>query len=211
MDLADQKFPFEVLTATAADLRGLLQTGHTTSVDIVEAYLTQIEKHNKAGLGLRAIISTAPREMVLARAAELDSERLSGKVRSALHGIPIIIKDAVITSKALGMPTTAGAIAFENAYGKSNAAVIERLLLSGLIILGKASMTEFCGLKATCMTAGWSARNGLTQSAYITGGFREDDLFKGRSGPGGSSSGSAVGVSAGFAPLSIGTETSGSI
>jgi amidase len=109
------------------------------------------------------------------------------------------------------MPTTSRAIAFENAYGKSNAAVIERLILSGLVILGKASMTEFCGLKATCMTAGWSAINSLTQSAYIIGGFRKDDLFMGRSGPGGSSSGSAVGVSAGFAPLSIGTETSGSI
>lgn len=72
-------------------------------------------------------------------------------------------------------------------------------------------MTEICGLKAKCMTAGWSAINGFTQSAYIPGGFREDDLFMGRSGPGGSSSGSAVGISAGFAPLSLGTETSGSI
>lgn len=72
-------------------------------------------------------------------------------------------------------------------------------------------MTEFCGLKAKCMTAGWSAMDGFTQSAYIPGSFREGDLFMGRSGPGGSSSGSAVGVSAGFAPLSLGTETPGSI
>jgi amidase len=211
MDNINRKLTFDVLTATAADLRNLLQLGETTSVDIVEAYLAQIEKHNKAGLGLRAIISTAPREVVRSQAEALDSERRNGKVRSALHGIPIIIKDAIVTSKALGMPTTAGAVAFKDAYGKKNAAIVELLMESGLIILGKASMTEFCGLKATCMTAGWSAINGITQSAYIAGGFREDDLFCGRSGPGGSSSGSAVGVSAGFAPLSIGTETSGSI
>lgn len=211
MEIADRKHPFDVLTATATDLRSLLQAGQTSTVDIVEAYLAQIEKHNKIGLGLRAIISTAPRDIVLSRAAELDTERLNGKLRSGLHGIPIIVKDAVITSKALGMSTTAGAVAFKETYGKDNAGIIELVIQGGLIILGKASMTEFCGLKATCITTGWSAMNGLTQSAYIAGGFREDDLFCGRSGPGGSSSGSAVGVSAGFAPLSIGTETTGSI
>lgn len=211
MDASDRKFPFDVRTATVTTLRGLLQAGQTTIVEIVEAYLAQIERQNKAGLGLRAIISTAPRQIVLSWAAKLECERRNGQVRSALHGIPIIVKDAIITSEALGMPTTAGATVFDKTYGKKNAEVIDSLLQSGLVILGKASMTEFCGLKANCMTAGWSAINGFTQSAYILGGFREDDLFMGRSGPGGSSSGSAVGVSAGFAPLSLGTETSGSI
>lgn len=209
--MTSQEPHWDVLTTTAASLRDLLQSGQTTCVDIVEAHLAQIEKHNKSGLCLRAIISTAPRDTVLARAAELDRERANGNIRSALHGIPIILKDVVVTSRALGMPTTAGAVAFENAYGEKNAAIVDRLIENGLVIIGKASMTEFCGLKATCMTAGWSAINGLTQSAYIVGGFREDDLFMGRSGPGGSSSGSAVGVSAGFAPLSIGSETSGSL
>lgn len=211
VNMPSQGSHWDVLTATAEELRDLLQSGQTTSVAIAEAHLAQIEKHNKTGLCLRAIISTAPKDKILTRAAELDRERSNGNVRSTLHGIPIILKDVVVTSKALGMPTTCGAVAFENSYGKKNAAVVDRLIESGLIILGKASMTEFCGLKATCMTAGWSAVNGLTQSAYIAGGFREDDLFMGRSGPGGSSSGSAVGVSAGFSPLSIGTETSGSL
>ncbi|PYI09724.1 amidase [Aspergillus sclerotiicarbonarius CBS 121057] len=199
-----------VLTATATQLGQLLQTGSITSVDLVEAYLAQINKHNHAGLGLRALISVNP-DTALAQAADRDRERAQGRVRSPLHGIPIIVKDAIITAKSLGLPTTAGAVALKDTYGKQNAAVIELLLDQGLIILGKASMTEFCGLKAFCMTAGWSAVNGLTQSAYIEGGFRPDDLFIGRSGPGGSSSGSGVGVSAGFAPLSIGTETSGSV
>ncbi|EED24654.1 amidase, putative [Talaromyces stipitatus ATCC 10500] len=211
MEITQKKLSFDILTTTATDLCRLLEAGQTTTVDIVDAYLAQIERHNKTGLKLRAIISTASREAVLSRAAKLDTERLNGKIRSALHGIPIIIKDAIVTSKALGMPTTAGAFAFKEAYGKRNAPIVELLIQSGLVIIGKASMTEFCGLKATCITAGWSAVNGQTQSAYIVGGFREDDLFCGRSGPGGSSSGSGVGVSAGFAPLSVGTETGGSI
>ena len=135
----------------------------------------------------------------------------SGKVRSPLHGIPIIVKDAIMTSVATGMHTTAGAAVFKNCFALTNADILERLICQGLIILGKASLTEFCGHKATCTTAGWCALNGQTQSAFIKGGFRKDDLFMGRSGPGGSSSGSAVGVSAGFAPLSLGTETSGSV
>jgi amidase len=109
------------------------------------------------------------------------------------------------------MPTTAGAVVFEDAYGKKNATIIEELMGTGLIVIGKANMTEFCDLKATCMTAGWCGLNGQTQSAYIEGGFRKDDICVGHSGPGGSSTGSAVGMSAGFAPLSIGSETSGSI
>ncbi|KAI9833738.1 MAG: hypothetical protein M1819_003471 [Sarea resinae] len=202
---------FDILKATATDLRASLENGELTSVQIVTRCLEQIEKHNRAGLGLRAVISAAPRDIVIAQAEQLDLERANGKLRGPLHGIPIIVKDAMMTSAASGMPTTAGAVAFEDCYAKQNAPAIESLLQQGLIILAKASMTEFCGHKATCMTAGWCAINGQTQSAYIKGGVREDDLFMGRSTPGGSSTGSAVGVSAGFAPLSLGTDTSGSI
>ncbi|GLA27012.1 hypothetical protein AnigIFM63326_004199 [Aspergillus niger] len=201
---------WNVLSATATQLGQLLRGGHITSVDIVKAYLAQIDRHNKAGLELHAIISVNA-ETALAQAAARDNERSEGKVRSPLHGIPIIVKDAIITSESLGLPTTVGAFAFKDTYGRKNASIIDILLEHGMIILAKASLTEFCGLKATCITAGWSAVNGQTQSAYIEGGFRSEDLFIGRSGPGGSSSGSAVGVSAGFAPLSLGTETSGSV
>lgn len=201
---------WNVLTATATQLSRLLQEGHTTSHDIVQAYLAQIDQHNHAGLQLHALISVNP-ATALAQAADRDRERAEGRIRGPLHGVPIIVKDAIITSRALGLPTTAGAVAFQDTYGRANAAIIESLLDQGMIILAKASMTEFCGLKATCITAGWSAVNGQTQSPYIAGGFRPDDLFIGRSGPGGSSSGSAVGVAAGFAPLALGTETSGSV
>jgi amidase len=80
-----------------------------------------------------------------------------------------------------------------------------------MIILGKASLTEFCGLRAEGMVAGYSATNGQTQSPYIEGGRKANDGIAGHTGTGGSSSGSAVAVAAGLAPLSVGTETVGSI
>ena len=108
------------------------------------------------------------------------------------------------------MPTTVGSFAFEHATATKNADVVDDLIASGAIILGKASMTEFCGNKGSNLTVGWSPIGGQTQSAYIEGGVRHDDLIFGHSTPGGSSSGSAVGVSAGFSPISLGSETDGS-
>lgn len=84
--------PFDLLTTTASDLAKLLNEGATTSVKIVETYLTQIKKHNRAGAKLHAIISTAPAPLLEQIAAQLDAERKTGRLRSSLHGIPIIVK-----------------------------------------------------------------------------------------------------------------------
>ncbi len=83
---------FDVLTASATYLREQLSRGNLTSVDIVSLFLDQIERHNKEGLKLNAVISVAPRDLALGRASELDAERALGKVRGPLHGIPIIVK-----------------------------------------------------------------------------------------------------------------------
>ena len=108
------------------------------------------------------------------------------------------------------MPTTLGSFAFQHATATKNADVVNDLIANGAIVLGKASMTEFCGNKGSNLTVGWSPIGGQTQSAYIEGGVRDDDLIFGHSTPGGSSSGSAVSVSAGFSPISLGSETDGS-
>ena len=83
---------FDVLTTTATELHLLLESGTISSVDIVELYLSQIERHNHAGLGLNAIISVAPKRLLLQRAQELDQERATGRTRGPLHGLPIIVK-----------------------------------------------------------------------------------------------------------------------
>jgi hypothetical protein len=84
--------PFNVLTATASELQDRLRAGTLTSVEIITTYLTQIEKHNHAGAKLNAMISVAPRESVLEAAEKLDLERVAGKLRGPLHGLPIIVK-----------------------------------------------------------------------------------------------------------------------
>lgn len=109
------------------------------------------------------------------------------------------------------MPTTLGSHAFETAYADQDAAVVDLFTRNGAIVFAKAAMTELCGTKGSNLTTGWSALNGQVQSAYVSGGVRNDNLIFGHSTPGGPSSGSAVAVSAGFGPLAIGTETDGSV
>lgn len=82
----------ELIKANAAELQQQLQDGSLTSVQLIERCLAQIEAHNYKGMSLHAVISVAPREKVLAVAKQLDEERKSGKVRSSLHGIPILLK-----------------------------------------------------------------------------------------------------------------------
>lgn len=79
----------DVLTATAQVLSALLDAGQVTSVHLVERYLDHISKYNDR---LRGVISVPSREYVMHVAKQLDHERASGRVRSPLHGIPILIK-----------------------------------------------------------------------------------------------------------------------
>ena len=81
--------PFDPRTATASDLQELLQASMVTSFQLVKIYLQQIEQYNGY---LKAVISTAPESALLDRAEKLDAERAGQKVRSSLHGIPILIK-----------------------------------------------------------------------------------------------------------------------
>ncbi|KXT12040.1 hypothetical protein AC579_4682 [Pseudocercospora musae] len=89
--------------------------------------------------------------------------------------------------------------------------VVLKLLNAGMIVLGKASMSEMSFWKGSDIPCGWSAANGQAQSAYVYGGVDKDDSVAGHSSPLGSSTGSAIACSAGLTPIAIGTETFGSI
>ncbi|KAI1173059.1 amidase signature domain-containing protein [Nemania sp. FL0916] len=198
---------FNPLVTTTADLRRMLDSQQITSVQIVEHYLEKIDRYEPF---LNALASVAPRDSLRRIAESLDDERRSGRVRSPLHGIPIVLKDAFITASDLGMPTCAGAAVFAGAKASKNGAIVQRLIDAGLIILAKGNMTEFAGMKTEEMMPGWSAYGGQTISPYV-GPIKKNEKILGHSAPGGSSSGPAVAVAAGFSPLAMGTETVGSI
>jgi len=131
----------KIVKATATQLQNQLQSGLLTSVQIIESYLVHIDNHNQNGMKVNALIAVMPREIALAKARELDEERKHGKVRGPFHGIPIIVKDVIMTEPSLGMDTTCGALCFKGAKPKRNAVVIDQLIESGIIILGKATLT----------------------------------------------------------------------
>ena len=86
----------DLVRLTASQIQHLLSTGQLTSVELVQASLGQIDRHNKKGLALRAVISVAPDDIVLERAATLDAERARGHVRGPFHGIPILLKVSAV-------------------------------------------------------------------------------------------------------------------
>jgi amidase len=99
---------FDPLTVSAFELSELLNAQAISSVQIVQLYLREIEMHNRRGRQLRALISVAPKHEVLKIAKNLDEERARGKIRGPLHGIPIVLKDNIMTDVKLGMDTTVG-------------------------------------------------------------------------------------------------------
>lgn len=173
------------------------ENGDLTSLDLVMFYLDRISKYDKQGPMINSVLEINPHALFIARS--LDVERQNGKVRGPLHGVPIIIKDNIDTADQ--MHTSAGSLALENHYAKSDAFLVKKLRDAGAVIIGKANMTEWANFMAYEMPNGFSSRGGQVLNPY---------------GPGvldvsGSSSGSAAAVASNFAALSIGTETSGSI
>lgn len=80
------------LKVTAEELTHLLNSGKLNSVDLTGAYFSRIQRDNLEGATIRAIIQTAPVDELLQLARQLDEERKRGKLRSPLHGIPIVLK-----------------------------------------------------------------------------------------------------------------------
>ncbi|WP_157110513.1 GTP cyclohydrolase II RibA [Nocardia anaemiae] len=181
--------------ADISTLQRALTDGVMTSVELVEAYQRRIQMLDKAGPRLNAIRVLNPE--AIADAERLDAERRRGHIRGPLHGIPILIKDNIDVA---GLPTTGGAVAFQDSYPSGDAFVVRRLREAGAIILGKTNLTELANFVADEMPSGHSGLGGTVLNAYGAG-----------LDPGGSSTGSAVSVAAALAAAAIGTETAGSL
>ncbi|KAL8709248.1 MAG: hypothetical protein Q9220_005991 [cf. Caloplaca sp. 1 TL-2023] len=207
-----------VMRLTAHEMQEFVTAGYLTSEQLVKEHIKQIEAHNEK---LCLLIEVCPMSILIERARRLDRERAHGLIRGPLHGIPIIVKvfavplvpfsDNFVTEPRLGLSTTGGSFAFMDLQRHSSAECVRKMIEAGCIILGKSNLSEFANFKGTQMPCGWSARGGQSQSPYVKGGWDLNEKFGGHSGPGGSSSGSAASVAAGFAPIALGTETWGSL
>ena len=196
--------PFNPIIGTISDIQSRFTQGTLTSTSLVQACCKQIADRNDY---LHAVICISPKATQYAE--QLDEEREAGRSRGPLHGIPILLKDNIATEPSLGMDTTSGTFALAGSRPRANADLAERLIQAGAIILGKTNMTEW--YRAQTVDGGWSAVGGQTQSAVASQAFDPFDASTACANTSGSSSGSAVSVSAGFASAAIGTETVGSL
>jgi amidase len=179
-----------------AELQADLTAGRTTSEALVRAYLARIERLDRGGPKLQAVLAVNPDAIAQARA--LDAERRAGHVRGPLHGIPVLIKDNIETAD--NMATTAGSLALKDNVTHRDSPLVARLRAAGAIILGKTNLSEWANIRSNRSTSGWSAVGGLTRNPYAAD----------RSACG-SSSGSGAAAAASLAAGAVGTETDGSV
>ncbi|HTC63033.1 MAG TPA: amidase family protein [Candidatus Saccharimonadales bacterium] len=197
---------FSVVEATIPEMQAAMEEGRVTSRELVTQYLLRIALYNSK---LNAVITVNPN--ALSEADARDRERAIGKVRGPLHGIPIALKDNMLT---IEMPTTGGALAFAGLIPPYEATLTKNLRDAGAIIIAKTTMTELANWVAggpTPMPGGYNGLIGFSMNPYDPRRDPRPDTFDGRPvlATGGSSSG--VGTAANLWAANIGSETSGSI
>ena len=176
--------------ATVAELSKAFGARTLSPVDAVEALLERIRRRDPA---LHAFIAVYPAEARLA-AEGADRAIRSGHCMGPLHGVPIALKDLVDLE---GRVTTGGSKVWADRVSPVTATLAERLIAAGMIVLGKTHTVEFAMGSFGTNTHLGTPRNPWDLAVHRT--------------PGGSSSGSAVAVAAGLAPVAIGTDTGGSV
>ncbi|MCA0375554.1 MAG: amidase [Gemmatimonadetes bacterium] len=195
--------PFTVVEAGIPELQAALAAKRVTSRQLVEQYLVRIATYDQP---LRATITVNPR--ALAEADALDRERAAGRVRGPLHGIPVALKDNILTKD---LRTTGGALAFASLVPPYDATLTANLRAAGAIILAKAQLTELANWVASGMPGNYNAVNGQGMNPWDPRPDPRPGFDDGRAvlTTGGSSSG--IGTNVSFWAGNVGTETSGSI
>jgi aspartyl-tRNA(Asn)/glutamyl-tRNA(Gln) amidotransferase subunit A len=170
-----------------ADYKAKLQAGHTTCMEAVEHYLTQIES-NKHLNALTIVLADEAK----AQARALDAELNTGLPIRALHGVVVTIKDVLCYA---GHQVTAGSRMLTGFYPQYTATAVQRLIDAGAIILGICNCDEFA-MGSSNETSAYGPTLNAADNTKV---------------PGGSSGGSAVAVQAGLCMISIGSDTGGSV
>ncbi|MGC2656502.1 MAG: amidase family protein [Bryobacteraceae bacterium] len=203
---AQSPAPLSVVEVGIPQMRAAMESGSITSHGLVVQYLTRIALYEDK---LHAIITVNPH--VLAEADERDRERAQGHVRGPLHGIPIALKDNILTHDIV---TTGGALAFDGFLPPYDATLVKNLRDAGAVIVAKTTLSELANWVAGSPTPMPANYNAIREFAYNPYDPRRDPREATDDGrpalqTGGSSSG--AGTTANFWVANVGSETSGSI
>ncbi|MDB9784075.1 amidase [Pelagibacteraceae bacterium] len=172
----------DIFLLSTNELVEKMREGQISSVEVCKAYIERINKFEK-NVKAWAFLD---KKVLLEKAEEADDYRKSGKPLGPLHGLPVALKDIIGTRD---MPTECGTVLRKGMSGSQDSEIVNLLKISGAIIMGKTVTTEF---------------------AYFDPGKTTNPHDYLRT-PGGSSSGSAAAVAAHMAPLSVGSQTNGSV
>ncbi|MET0304556.1 MAG: amidase [Microbacteriaceae bacterium] len=176
----------DVVEASIADLRDALETGETTAVELVRAYLARIDAYDGA---LNAVVVRNPR--ALAEAEASDARRAGGEPRGPLEGIPYTAKDSYLVK---GLTAAAGSPAFAHLVAQRDAFTIERLRDGGAICLGLPNLPPM-------------ANGGMQRGVYGRAESPYNADFLTAPFGSGSSNGSGTATAASFAAFGLGEET----
>ena len=179
--------------ATIDQLQHYMSQGNLTAQQLVVCYLQRIWQTNEY---VNSVLEINPDFLQIA--AQLDAERKAGHVRGPLHGIPFMVKDNIASKDR--MQTTAGSWALQGSVVPRDSHVVAKLREAGALLFGKATLSEWADMRSNNYSEGYSGRGGQCRSSYNL-----------TVNPGGSSSGSAVGVAANVFTFALGTETDGSV
>lgn len=182
-----------LLQARISDLQAAMAAGEVTSEELTLWHLSRIRRLDDR---LRGMLEINPAALDEARAS--DARRAAGQFIGPLDGIPVSLKDNIGTAGP--MHTTANAEILLDHVAAADATLVTRLREAGVVIIGKASLSEFAGAFASGYPSGGNGAVG-GQGINPLGPYPTY----------GSSSGSAISVAAHFAVVSIGTETAGSL
>jgi aspartyl-tRNA(Asn)/glutamyl-tRNA(Gln) amidotransferase subunit A len=171
----------------AVDIAGRVVNGDVSAVEICENALSRASALDRLGAFLFVDADGAR-----ARAKSIDERRARGEKLGPLAGVPIALKDALVTH---GIPTTAGSRVLEGWRPPYDGTAVARVLAADAILLGKTNMDEFAMGSSNENVAYKPCKNPHDESRT----------------PGGSSGGSAVAVAASITPLALGSDTGGSI